>query len=177
MHRRPDQHVLQCACRHVARIASPALAACEAKLVRVTAGAILDVIVDARAAASAAMAAGSAKRRAQRGQPQAALHSGRFAHGFQTLVADTEVLYHLGALRARRPRRHSLNDRVSPSRGSDPSSPIISSERDAAWPSLARLRADRAVMTGASQGQAATVFGANGFVGRALTTYLRQQGL
>ncbi len=67
----------------------------EAKLVRVTAGAIFDVIVDVRAGSPTFGrwfgAELSAANRRQLYIPEG------FAHGFQTLSADSEVAYHISA--------------------------------------------------------------------------------
>jgi dTDP-4-dehydrorhamnose 3,5-epimerase len=67
----------------------------EAKLVRVTAGAIFDVVVDVRAGSQTfgrwfGVELSAANHR------QLYIPEG-FAHGFQTLAADSEVLYHISA--------------------------------------------------------------------------------
>ena len=64
----------------------------EAKLVRCTAGAIFDVIVDLRP--DSATHAQLDRRRARRRERGIALYVPKgFAHGFQTLVDGAEVLY------------------------------------------------------------------------------------
>lgn len=106
----------------------------EAKLVRVTAGSILDVIVDVRAG-SATYGRWFGAELSAANRKQLYIPEG-FAHGFQTLVADTEVLYHISAPYA--------PEAATGIRWNDPdlgiawpntASPVIS-ERDAAWPSL-----------------------------------------
>ena len=63
----------------------------EAKLVRCIAGAIVDVIVDMRPDSPTCAAA--RRRRADRGNRRSLYVPPYFAHGYQTLEDDTEVLY------------------------------------------------------------------------------------
>jgi dTDP-4-dehydrorhamnose 3,5-epimerase len=63
--------------------------------VRVTAGAIFDVIVDVRAG-SATYGQWFGVELSAANRKQIYIPAG-FAHGFQTLVADTEVTYHISA--------------------------------------------------------------------------------
>lgn len=67
----------------------------EAKLVRVTRGAILDVIVDLRPGSPTFLKHVAVELSAQ--NRRALYVPEHFAHGFQTLVDDTEVFYHMSA--------------------------------------------------------------------------------
>jgi dTDP-4-dehydrorhamnose 3,5-epimerase len=108
--------------------------AAECKLVRVTAGAIHDVILDVRAGSETFgqwfATVLSADNRAMLYIPQG------FAHGFQTLVPGSEVTYHISCGYA---PAHAAGIAYN-----DPDlgiawplpPPVIISERDAAWPRL-----------------------------------------
>ncbi len=110
---------------------------CEAKLVRVTEGAIFDVAVDVRSGSPTyghwfATELSAANRR------QLYIPEG-FAHGFQTLSGTAEVAYHISAPYA--------PDNLDGIRWDDPDLAIawpdpaaaILSERDAALPPFAKL--------------------------------------
>lgn len=64
----------------------------EAKLVRATRGAVLDVIVDLRPESPTYLAHASVRLAAD--DHRALYVPKRFAHGYQTLEDDTEILYH-----------------------------------------------------------------------------------
>lgn len=107
----------------------------EAKLIRVTQGAIFDVAVDVRAASPTYGrwfgVELSAENRKQLYVPEG------FAHGFQTLVHPTEVTYHISA--------PFSPDHIAGIRWNDPDiaiawpepNAVILSERDAALPFFA----------------------------------------
>jgi dTDP-4-dehydrorhamnose 3,5-epimerase len=108
--------------------------AAECKLIRVTAGAIYDVILDVRAGAATYgqwfATVLSAESRTMLYIPEG------FAHGFQTLVPDTEVTYHIS--------RGYAPEHAAGIAYNDPDlgitwplpPPVVISERDAAWPPL-----------------------------------------
>jgi dTDP-4-dehydrorhamnose 3,5-epimerase len=105
--------------------------AAEAKIVRVTAGAIFDVIVDVRAG-SATYGRWYGIELSAENRKLLYIPEG-FAHGFQTLIAGTEVTYHIS-----RPYAPELATGLP---YNDPdlgiawpiAGPIVISERDAAW--------------------------------------------
>jgi dTDP-4-dehydrorhamnose 3,5-epimerase len=108
--------------------------AAECKLVRVTAGAIFDVIVDVRAGSATfgrwfgvELSAGDRKL--------LYIPEG-FAHGFQTLLPGTEVTYHIS--RGYAPEHATGIAYDDPDLGIDwpLPPPVVISERDAAWPRL-----------------------------------------
>ncbi len=106
--------------------------AAECKLIRVTAGAIFDVIVDVRAGSPTfGQWFGlelSAANRKQLYVPEG------FGHGFQTLVPDTEIAYHISApLSAPHATGFPYDD---PDLGVTwpISEPIVISDKDRAWP-------------------------------------------
>ena len=114
--------------------------AAEAKLVRCTAGAVLDVIVDCRVDSptrwrSVAVELSAANRRALY-VPQG------FAHGYQTLSDDAEVLYLVSEFYS---PGHELGLRYDdPALGlSWPLSVTSLSDKDASWPLLSEIDADR----------------------------------
>ncbi len=129
----------------------------EDKLVRCTAGAIFDVIVDLRPRSPTERRWFGIELTA-RNRRSLFVPKG-FAHGFITLADDSEVLYMMSAAYA--PgfgRGVRWND---PAFGIEwPIEPTLIAERDAAYPLLAaaprRLNADRRVL----------VTGAGGFIGR-----------
>lgn len=107
----------------------------EAKLIRVTRGAIYDVIVDLRKGSDTfGRWVGielSAENKHQLYVPKG------FAHGFQTLAADTEVLYHISVpYVAAAATGVRWNDSDLAIRWPAPMTPTLS-DRDAALPSLA----------------------------------------
>ena len=107
----------------------------EAKLIRVTRGAIYDVIVDLRRGSpDFGRWIGvelSAENRHQLFVPKG------FAHGFQTLAPETEVLYHISVpYVAEASTGVRWNDPDLAIRWPAPQNPTLS-ERDAALPSLA----------------------------------------
>lgn len=111
----------------------------EAKLVRVTRGAVFDVIVDLRSGSST-YGVWHAERLDQENRAQIYVPEG-VAHGFQTLVDGTELLYCITT-----PYAAEFQDGV---RWNDPvlgiawplaAAPILS-ERDARLPELAQFRA------------------------------------
>jgi len=106
----------------------------ETKLVRVTAGAVFDVIVDVRGGSQTyGRWFGTELSAANRKQIYIPLG---FAHGFQTLAPDTEVAYHISCPYA--------PDLATGLRFDDPDlaiswplgAPSVISERDATWPPL-----------------------------------------
>lgn len=106
--------------------------AAEAKLVRVTAGAVFDVIVDVRAG-SETYGRWFGTELSARNRKLLYIPKG-FAHGFQTLEPATEVTYHISA-----PYTPELATGLP---YNDPDlaiawplpGPVTISERDAAWP-------------------------------------------
>ncbi len=104
--------------------------ASEAKLVRCTAGAVLDVVVDARPGSptylrSVAVELTSANHRALYVPPM-------FAHGYQTLVDDTEVVYQVSAAYTPGTERGLRYD--DPALGITWPLPVsVISPKDAAW--------------------------------------------
>jgi dTDP-4-dehydrorhamnose 3,5-epimerase len=114
----------------------------EAKLIRCTAGAIHDVIIDLRPGSATytrwdAVELTAANRRLLF-VPQG------FAHGFLTLADDTEVFYQISAAyRPEAARGVRWNDPVF---GIDwPGSPVVISRRDASYPDYAAVKADPAL--------------------------------
>lgn len=110
----------------------------ETKLVRCTRGAIFDVAVDLRTDSSTHLRWHGEELSA--GNGRALLIPAGFAHGFQTLVDDTEVLYAMdvpfvpGAGRGFR-----WNDSALAIAWPDaPSGGRVMSERDASYPDLSR---------------------------------------
>jgi dTDP-4-dehydrorhamnose 3,5-epimerase len=106
----------------------------EAKLVRCTAGAVLDIIIDMRPGSATRLQhvkveLSAANRRALYVPPY-------FAHGYQTLVDGTEVTYQVGGAYAPKAARGlRWND---PDLGLDwPLAVSAISAKDANWPSLA----------------------------------------
>ncbi len=106
----------------------------EAKLVRCTAGAVLDIIVDMRPSSPTRLQhvrveLSAANRRALYVPPY-------FTHGYQTLVDDTEVTYQVGGSYAPAAERGlRWND---PDLRLDWPLPVSAiSEKDAGWPLLA----------------------------------------
>lgn len=105
--------------------------AAEAKLVRVTAGAVFDVIVDVRAG-SETYGRWFGTELSARNRKLLYIPEG-FAHGFQTLEPGTEVTYHIS-----RPYAPELATGLP---YNDPdlaiawplAGPVVISERDAAW--------------------------------------------
>ena len=91
-----DQHLVQQRSRHGARHAFLSRAPhAETKLVRCTAGAIYDVIVDLRAGSATYLDAIGIELSAD--NRQALYIPVGLAHGFQTLTDDAEVLYMIDA--------------------------------------------------------------------------------
>jgi dTDP-4-dehydrorhamnose 3,5-epimerase len=107
--------------------------ATEAKLVRCIAGAIVDIIVDLRPGSPTyrqhvAVELSAANRRSFYVPPM-------FAHGFQTLVDDTEVLYQVSERYTPGRERGLRYD--DPALGLTWPLPVAAiSEKDAAWPLL-----------------------------------------
>jgi dTDP-4-dehydrorhamnose 3,5-epimerase len=66
----------------------------ETKIVRATRGAIVDIIVDLRPESPTFLQSISAELSAENGR--ALYVPERFAHGYQTLVDETETSYHVG---------------------------------------------------------------------------------
>ena len=106
----------------------------EAKLVRCTAGAVVDIIVDMRPWSATRLQhvqveLSASTRRALYVPPY-------FAHGYQTLVDDTEVTYQVGGSYAPAAERGlRWND---PDLGLDWPLPVMAiSAKDASWPLLA----------------------------------------
>ncbi len=114
----------------------------EVKLVRCTQGAIVDVIVDLRPESPTfgqhvAYELSAANRRALY-VPE------RFAHGYQTLVADVEVSYQVSQFYAPQAEGGVRHD--DPELGiAWPLEVSTISPKDAAWPLLAVARADLAI--------------------------------
>jgi dTDP-4-dehydrorhamnose 3,5-epimerase len=108
--------------------------AAECKLIRVTAGAIFDVMVDLRAG-SATYGRWFGTELSAQNRKLLYIPEG-FAHGFQTLVAGAEITYHIS-------RPHSP-EHATGIPYDDPdlaiawplAGPITISERDANWPPL-----------------------------------------
>jgi dTDP-4-dehydrorhamnose 3,5-epimerase len=111
----------------------------QAKLVRVTRGAILDVAVDIRPG-SATYGQHVAVELSGENARQLLVPAG-FAHGFQTLTPDCEVLYKVTEVYAPQAEGGLLwND---PALGIDwpiPAEQSLVNARDAAWPTLAELK-------------------------------------
>jgi dTDP-4-dehydrorhamnose 3,5-epimerase len=100
----------------------------QVKLVRCTAGALFEVMVDLRAASPA----WHAVELTPRGGRLLYIPEG-VAHGFQTLVADTEITYQLSRGRVAEAERGVRYD--DPALGIDWPLPVSAiSERDRAWP-------------------------------------------
>jgi dTDP-4-dehydrorhamnose 3,5-epimerase len=110
----------------------------ESKLVRCTRGAVYDVIVDMRPESPsylqhAAVELTADNRRALYVPPMC-------AHGFQTLVDDAEVTYHVGDVYRPSHERGLLHD--DPALGIDWPLPVtVISEKDAAWARLEPAKA------------------------------------
>ena len=103
----------------------------EAKLVRVTRGALWDVIVDLRSD-SPTYCRGFAVELTAENRRALYVPEG-FAHGFQTLVDDVEVCYQMSAFYAREAQRGARWD--DPAFGLEwPIIPPFMSERDADYP-------------------------------------------
>ncbi len=111
----------------------------QAKLIRVTRGAILDVAVDIRPG-SATYGQHVAVELSDENARQLLVPAG-FAHGFQTLTPDCEVLYKVTDVYAPQAEGGLLwND---PALGIDwpiPADQALVNARDAAWPTLAELK-------------------------------------
>ena len=111
----------------------------QAKLIRVTRGAILDVAVDIRPG-SATYGQHVAVELSHENARQLLVPAG-FAHGFQTLTADCEVLYKVTDVYAPQAEGGLLwND---PALGIDWPIAVgqaLVNARDAAWPALAELK-------------------------------------
>lgn len=108
----------------------------EAKLVRCTRGAIWDVIVDLRKNSPTARQWHSAELTAE--NRRAFYIPAGFAHGFQTLVDDTEVLYQMSEFYHPESARGVRWD--DPALGIDwPVPDPIMSERDRSYPPFQRL--------------------------------------
>lgn len=108
--------------------------AAECKLVRVTAGAIFDVILDVRAGSTTfgrwfGVELSAANRKLLY------IPEG-FAHGFQTLVPDTEVTYHISRGYAPELATGIAYDDPDLGIAWPLPPPVVISERDAAWPRL-----------------------------------------
>jgi dTDP-4-dehydrorhamnose 3,5-epimerase len=107
--------------------------ATETKLIRCTAGAIVDVIVDMREGSPTylrhiAVELTAANRRAL-------YVPGMFAHGYQTLTDDAEVTYQVGEFYTPGYERGLRHD--DPALGIDWPVPVTTiSDKDAAWPLL-----------------------------------------
>lgn len=107
----------------------------EAKLVRCTRGAIVDIIVDMRPGSPTrlqhvAVELTAENRRALYVPPY-------FAHGYQTLVDDTEVTYQVGGSYAPAAERGLRHD--DPDLGIDwPVEVSVISAKDASWPLLSQ---------------------------------------
>jgi dTDP-4-dehydrorhamnose 3,5-epimerase len=108
--------------------------AAECKLVRVTAGAVFDVILDVRAG-SATYGRWFGIELSAANRKLLYIPEG-FAHGFQTLAPDSEVTYHIS--------RGYSPEHAAGIAYNDPDlaiawpfpPPVVISERDAAWPPL-----------------------------------------
>jgi dTDP-4-dehydrorhamnose 3,5-epimerase len=107
--------------------------ACEAKLVRCTAGALYDVIVDLRPGSPTYLQHVGVELSARNGR--ALYIPEMFAHGFQTLEKDTEVFYQISAFYA--------PDKSIGIRHDDPKLGIrwpleasVVSDKDRSWPLL-----------------------------------------
>jgi dTDP-4-dehydrorhamnose 3,5-epimerase len=108
------------------------------KLVRVTHGAVLDVAVDVRRN-SATYGKHVAVELSARNSRQLLVPAG-FAHGFQTLEPDTEVLYKVTANYAPESEGGLLwNDPALDIKWPIPADTATVNARDAAWPILAEL--------------------------------------
>ena len=105
----------------------------EVKLVRCTAGAIHDVIVDLRAGSPTFLRWTAAELSADN---RAALYiPAGFAHGFLTLRDDTEVSYAMGSFHEPAAARgFRWNDPRAAIAW--PATPLVISERDGSWPDL-----------------------------------------
>lgn len=104
--------------------------ATEAKLVRCTAGAVLDVVVDVRPGSPTYLEHVVAELTAS--NHRALYVPPLFAHGFQTLVDDTEVSYQMGATHQRGTERGLRYD--DPALGLHWPLPVtVVSDRDRAW--------------------------------------------
>ena len=110
----------------------------ETKIVRVTRGALYDVVVDVRPDSPTF---GQWQGFELSADNRRALYIGAgFAHGFQTLADDTEIFYQMGAFYQPQSARALRWD--DPEVGIRwPVAPPILSERDQQHPSLAALRA------------------------------------
>lgn len=109
----------------------------EVKLVRVTRGAVFDVIVDLRPASATFGQAFSTELSAAN-RRQLYIPAG-MAHGFQSLVADTEVLYQMTTpFRPASARGLRWDDPALAIAWPDCAARLIS-DNDRAWPTLAAL--------------------------------------
>jgi dTDP-4-dehydrorhamnose 3,5-epimerase len=107
--------------------------ACEVKLVRCTAGAIWDVVVDLRPQSRTYLQHVAVELTAR--NRRALYIPQMFAHGLQTLVDDTEVLYQIGAFYAPEHARGLRFD--DPRLGISWPLPVSDlSEKDRSWPLL-----------------------------------------
>lgn len=103
----------------------------ESKLVRCVRGAVYDVIVDMRDESPSRHAWAGVELSAENGR--ALFVPEGFAHGFLTLVDDTDVYYHMGAVfRPAAARGFRWDDPAFAIRW--PRHPLVISERDAAYP-------------------------------------------
>ena len=107
--------------------------AAETKLVRCTRGAILDIIVDLRPESPTYLEHVAVELDEDNGR--ALYVPERFAHGYQTLVDDTETSYQVGEFYTPRPRAASRYD--DPRLGLEWPLPVAAiSEKDAQWAPL-----------------------------------------
>ena len=108
-----------------------------AKLVRCTAGAIYDVIVDLRPDSATYLKWASVELDA--GNGRALFVPSGFGHGFLTLADDTDVFYHMGDFyRPEASRGFRWNDPAF--RIDWPKPPVVISERDATYSDFDRIR-------------------------------------
>ena len=107
--------------------------ATEAKLVRCTAGAVLDVVVDVRPDSPSYLQSVSVELTAAN---RTALYvPPMFAHGYQTLVDDSEVVYQVSSAYTPGTERGLRHD--DPALGlSWPLEVTVQSEKDRSWPLL-----------------------------------------
>src|SRR5262249_54154789 len=113
--------------------------AAETKLVRVTRGALLDVIVDLRPESPTFLEHVAVELNAE--NRRALYVPERFAHGYPSLADDTQAIYDLGEFYA--PDLQSGLRYDDPRLGLDwPLAVSVISARDAEWPPFAEVEAD-----------------------------------